>query len=402
MNKTIEKAANEFIDYLKKFKTTSLNQIAPLEYEFIDPVYPDYRDEISVNTVMNIFHNQDYENEYDLLSAIMDEIEPLGYHSDETMSYLINDFISFLKNHKENNLYKELCEHFELEDFETGELEQHLINEFNEYDVLTISADFTPIAERYLNQYIKVAINDITKEDLNTDLSSLYDLFHNTDIAQLIKITEDKKSTIDEDTRKELYSDLNDYLETDNGFLRLLASQGLNLKVLSSNEKFEQFAQENSEFLTQISREIDEGSTQYSMNVCYLATMTVKEALMTMKQAQLQSEKNFNDTKQVLVIKSGDIYAGFFNAMAGSGSIFGIEQIKNDIVIPMEDVKLQIIGAKDNLLGYEPDEVYGFTSEVFEITETYSRKAQPEDLKPVMDQFKERKPIQNNSSKLKM
>lgn len=367
------KVVADFILYaIKNNKELNIKPIFSSNEKFAfeakyDSTYIDCKD-VAVEMISKLrSNNTTIEN---LEENLMQEIESYlerNYMGDSTK--LFEDvIISFLDNYEDNNID-----------------EMSLVYMLNE-EGIALYGDYQYIYDAILESELCVAIHNVLKGELSSDLEKIADIIE--PLHALLSYEKDENGKIyskltDEERQKKWYELVapdyvidDDFIEDfnlnkanlkhlDNGLVNLLSSQGIllqDLKTLSGFNKM--LAIVDHEFLDKLILELDNAQVEDNLSMCYLSKLSVKDII------EIESvSNNENEKLDYFIIKSGNIKAGLINTISGAGSIMNIDKIKYDIEIPIHQIIIQVEDDEvNNKLGYTPNEIYGFHDEDYKQT----------------------------------
>lgn len=314
----------------------------------------------------------------DLQNLIYDEVYNMlveydeSYYYDETISL---ERVALNLDLEEDQEFKNQLFNFLLDEgWEKEYLEnkniRDLIDSLRENQETSIVYDRG--VERILSETFQATLVTRTYDEANSDLAHIGNLLQ-SDFEELfdIETSQERRNEIFEDL-KENYQD-----ELNNGFVKFLNSQGLNLEILKDFDRFKDFSNQNPSFVKKVISEMDNAYADGMNVMTYLVKIPFSEAIMINTAHNLidklggilPKEKRAESWLNDLYVKiPKNVMCGLYEPVNGSGSVLEIYSIK-EMEIPAKNVVVLVrtdYPKESNFGWYEADQVYGLSSSAYE------------------------------------
>lgn len=313
----------------------------------------------------------------DLQNLIYDEVYNMlveydeGY-SDETISL---EKVALNLDLEEDQEFKNQLFNFLLDEgWEKEYLEnkniRDLIDSLRENQEISIIYDRG--VERILSKTFQATLATRTYDEANSDLAHIGNLLQ-SDFKELfdIETSQERRNEIFEDLKENYQDKLN------NGFVKFLNSQGLNLEILKDFDRFKEFYNQNPSFVESVITEIDNAYVRGLNVMTYLVEIPFSEAIMINTAHNLidklggilpkekRSESWLND---LYVKMPKNVMCGLYEPVDGGGSLLEIYSIK-EMEIPAKNAVVLIrtkYPKESNFNWCEVDETYMLSSSAYE------------------------------------
>lgn len=226
--------------------------------------------------------------------------------------------------------------------------------------------------ERILSKTFHATLATRTYDEANSDLAYIGHLLQ-SDFKELfdVETSQERRYEIFEDLKENYQNELN------NGFVKFLNSQGLNLEILKDFDRFKEFYIQNTSFVESVITEIDNAYERGLNVMTYLVEIPFSEAIMINTAHNLidklggilpkekRSESWLND---LYVKMPKNVMCGLYEPVDGGGSLLEIYSIK-EMEIPAKNAVVLIrtkYPKESNFNWCEVDETYMLSSSAYE------------------------------------